>query len=42
MPDATRTALAGKVTFPELGALIDYAQLFIGVDPRTGAYCRCS
>ncbi|GHM21413.1 hypothetical protein ECZU43_54710 [Escherichia coli] len=26
------TALAGKVTFPELGALIDHAQLFIGVD----------
>lgn len=26
------TALAGKVTFPELGALIDGARLFIGVD----------
>lgn len=30
------TALAGKVTFPELGALIDHAALFIGVDSAPG------
>lgn len=30
------TALAGKVTFPELGALIDHAELFIGVDSAPG------
>lgn len=30
------TALAGKLTFPELGALIDHASLFIGVDSAPG------
>lgn len=30
------TALAGNVTFPELGALIDHAVLFIGVDSAPG------
>lgn len=30
------TALAGKVSFPELGALIDHAILFIGVDSAPG------
>ncbi|UBX44909.1 lipopolysaccharide core heptosyltransferase RfaQ [Citrobacter werkmanii] len=30
------TALAGKMTFPELGAVIDHAQLFIGVDSAPG------
>ena len=30
------TALAGKMTFPELGALIDHAALFIGVDSAPG------
>lgn len=30
------TALAGKVSFPELGALIDHAALFIGVDSAPG------
>lgn len=30
------TALAGKLTFPELGALIDHAALFIGVDSAPG------
>lgn len=30
------TALAGKVTFPELGALIDHARLFVGVDSAPG------
>ncbi|WP_213716147.1 lipopolysaccharide core heptosyltransferase RfaQ [Cedecea lapagei] len=29
-------ALAGKTTFPELGALIDHAALFIGVDSAPG------
>ena len=30
------TALAGKLTFPEFGALIDHASLFIGVDSAPG------
>ena len=30
------TALAGKMSFPELGAVIDHAQLFIGVDSAPG------
>lgn len=30
------TALAGKLTFPELAALIDHAELFIGVDSAPG------
>lgn len=30
------TELAGKTTFPELGALIDHAELFIGVDSAPG------
>lgn len=30
------TALAGNVSFPELGALIDHAVLFIGVDSAPG------
>ncbi|QKJ89059.1 Lipopolysaccharide heptosyltransferase III [Paramixta manurensis] len=30
------TALAGKTSFPELGALIDHADLFIGVDSAPG------
>ncbi|MEH5099206.1 lipopolysaccharide core heptosyltransferase RfaQ [Atlantibacter hermannii] len=30
------TALAGKLSFPELGALIDHADLFIGVDSAPG------
>lgn len=30
------TALAGKVTFPELAALIDHAELFVGVDSAPG------
>ncbi|MCU6668360.1 lipopolysaccharide core heptosyltransferase RfaQ [Enterobacteriaceae bacterium H4N4] len=30
------TTLAGKVTFPELGALIAHARLFIGVDSAPG------
>ena len=30
------TALAGKLTFPELAALIDHAALFIGVDSAPG------
>ena len=30
------TALAGNVSFPELGALIDHAALFIGVDSAPG------
>ena len=30
------TTLAGKMTFPELGALIDHAALFIGVDSAPG------
>lgn len=30
------TALAGKLTFPELAALIDHADLFIGVDSAPG------
>ncbi|HAT3903859.1 lipopolysaccharide core heptosyltransferase RfaQ [Citrobacter koseri] len=29
-------SLAGNVTFPELGALIDHAELFIGVDSAPG------
>lgn len=30
------TALAGKMTFPELAALIDHAELFLGVDSAPG------
>lgn len=30
------TALAGKMTFPELAALIDHAELFVGVDSAPG------
>lgn len=30
------TGLAGKTRFPELGALIDHADLFIGVDSAPG------
>ena len=30
------TALAGKLTFPELAALIDHAKLFLGVDSAPG------
>ncbi|POT55643.1 lipopolysaccharide core heptosyltransferase RfaQ [Citrobacter amalonaticus] len=30
------TSLAGKMSFPELGAVIDHAQLFIGVDSAPG------
>ncbi len=36
------TGLAGKTRFPELGALIDHAVLFIGVtDLGTWSHCRC-
>ncbi len=34
MPDATSNGVAGKVTFPELGALIDHAQLFLALIPH--------